>query len=213
MPYFGQYRLSGIQEVDIVEFINKKSLYSYSQLHKLKIILNSIFESAITNHKLSVNLAKKIKLPRPQMTPRKKGPTPIIRARYLIDFAKTHRFGSDIIILLKTGLRRSELLALQWENVDFENKLIRITESVSQAANEIEYNTCKTKKSIRGIPFDDELEQVIKDMPKRTVINSRKTIEADHDYVISGRYNRRFVLTTGPIKDILFSWMLLNNIA
>ena len=57
------------------------------------------------------------------------------------------------LILLRTGIRKGELIALQWDDIDFNQKTIRINKS----RNEYGVKIPKTKSSIRTIAIDDTL--------------------------------------------------------
>ena len=49
-----------------------------------------------------------------------------------------------------TGLRVSELLALKWEDIDFENLEIKVTESIWHQV----LGVCKTEASAKPVPMD-----------------------------------------------------------
>ncbi len=52
---------------------------------------------------------------------------------------------------LTSGLRRGELVALLWSDVDIENRTISITKSATRIKGEIKVTSPKTKNSIRKI--------------------------------------------------------------
>ena len=55
---------------------------------------------------------------------------------------------------LMTGLRRGELLALQWDDLDFETGVLTISKQVSLVRGKIVMSVPKTKNSIRKlVPF------------------------------------------------------------
>ena len=64
-----------------------------------------------------------------------------------------------VYTFLKTGLRKSELVNLRWENVDFERQRIRIESDESWRT--------KTGNS-REIPLDDTLVRILKELPRRS---------------------------------------------
>lgn len=66
-------------------------------------------------------------------------------------------------ILFWTGMRIGELLALRVEDIDFENKTIRIDESYTRLNQKDIYSTPKTEKSVRVITIHDELCDEIKE--------------------------------------------------
>jgi integrase len=52
-----------------------------------------------------------------------------------------------VLIALSTGARRGEILALRWKNVDLENGMLRIVESLEQTAAGIRFKAPKTDRS------------------------------------------------------------------
>lgn len=165
LPYFRNANLSDIKQKDIQFFLNNKSNYSYSSLQKMRTVLYGIFEYAIANDYCYKNPVKGTQLAR-RSTDRagEKRAYTYQQALKVISLAQNIKNGSDIIILLKTGLRRSELLALRWENIDMEKKIIHVRESVSETGTGLEIHPCKSIKSIRDIPFDDELYDIFSKM-------------------------------------------------
>lgn len=74
-------------------------------------------------------------------------------------------------ILLLTGMRIGELSGLQWQDVDYLNKVIHIRRSLQTAYYDgkkvLELTTPKTKNSIRTIPFFGETEQCFRNWKKK----------------------------------------------
>ena len=59
-----------------------------------------------------------------------------------------------------TGMRRGEIVALRWKNVDFENKAIRVVESVEQVGDKIRFKAPKTEKTRAVMLPDYALEEL-----------------------------------------------------
>lgn len=167
LPYFRNANLADIKQKDVQFFLNSKSNYSYSSLQKMRTVLYGIFEYAIANDYCYKNPVKGTQLARKSTdrTEQKRAYT-YQQALDVINLAQNIKNGTDIIILLKTGLRRSELLALRWENIDMEKKIIHVRESVSETNSGLEIHPCKSLKSIRDIPFDDELYTLFSNMQR-----------------------------------------------
>jgi integrase len=74
------------------------------------------------------------------------------QCRQFDNFLKTciMRYATLCMLLLKTGARIGEVLALRWSDVDFEEKTIHIT----RTATEKGYNPPKSKNGIRKVPLD-----------------------------------------------------------
>ncbi|WP_337402360.1 tyrosine-type recombinase/integrase [Porcipelethomonas sp.] len=77
-------------------------------------------------------------------------------AKKVIEYAKEHN-RIDIVIMLETGVRRSELLGLQWNDINFNNNTMHIQRSVVQTKGKIIIDKPKTATSDRIIPFSDML--------------------------------------------------------
>lgn len=86
------------------------------------------------------------------------------------------RYAPVYIIMLHTGIRTGELLALTWSDVDFENRIIHVSSSVSLIKNrnaDVEtknisvISSVKTSASKRNIPMNDMVIHCIKELGSR----------------------------------------------
>ncbi|HEY0308057.1 MAG TPA: site-specific integrase [Acidobacteriaceae bacterium] len=62
-----------------------------------------------------------------------------------------------VLLDILTGLRVSELLALRWSDVDFENLVIHVTRSIADQ----HVGPCKTEASQKPVPLDPELAETM----------------------------------------------------
>ena len=67
---------------------------------------------------------------------------------------------------LATGLRRGELLALQWDDLDFETGVLTISKQVSLVRGKIVMSVPKTKSSIRKLVLPPAVVQVLREYRK-----------------------------------------------
>lgn len=65
-----------------------------------------------------------------------------------------------ITILLNTGLRRAELVYLEWEDIDFQNKLIKVQSKPEAGFHPKSYKA-------RSVPMNSEVEKTLMDLPQR----------------------------------------------
>ncbi|HBF5551825.1 TPA: site-specific integrase, partial [Clostridioides difficile] len=100
----------------------------------------------------------------------------------LLSFIKTdnvyHKYYDDVLILLKTGLRISELCGLTVADIDFKNEVVVIDHQLLKSKEQGYYiETPKTKNGIRQVPLSRETIQAF-----QRVIRKRtkgKLIEID----------------------------------
>ncbi len=84
-------------------------------------------------------------------------------------------------LLLSTGLRVGEAMALSWSDIDFNNKCIIISKTLIQQSNKIQDST-KTKESNRSVFLDDNTIQILKEWKK---IQNNGTIAFHNSLVFS----------------------------
>lgn len=113
--------------------------------------------------------------------------------RFVIDFAKDHPYGLGVFIMLKTGLRRSELFALKWDNIDFGKKIMYIKNAAVKEFGSYVIDKTKTFSSMRQIPLDDEFVNHLKNQNQHSqyiiTLGSKLNQIADLDNWTKRRYN------------------------
>ena len=65
--------------------------------------------------------------------------------------------------LAYTGLRRGELLGLEWSDIDFKNKTISVSKTLVTINGKLSTQSPKTKRSARTISLDNNTVQILKD--------------------------------------------------
>jgi integrase len=69
-----------------------------------------------------------------------------------------------VLLAVTTGLRRSELFALKWKDVDFENRQLQVTRSI---VNRV-VGPCKTESSQKPVPAHDDMLEVLRQWYKQS---------------------------------------------
>lgn len=166
VPFFGQMRLDEINTVDVQRFYNQQAHKANSSVRCMGIILHGIFDSAIEDGLCVLDPTRSKRL-----TYSKKK---TVREALSIEDAQ------DIIrnlgrlelkdrllvaLLIFTGIRRGEALGLQWEDIDFERKLINIRRSVRFVGNRGYIGPTKSKAGMRLIPLEPQLEEILMALP------------------------------------------------
>lgn len=89
--------------------------------------------------------------------------------RFLIQ-AKVEGYYELFLLELATGLRRGEIIALQWDDLDFETGVLNVSKQVTVLGGELQFSTPKTKSSIRKIVLPPALLEVLREH-KKTVVS------------------------------------------
>lgn len=107
-----------------------------------------------------------------------------ILENHILSEEKPYHFG--FLVSLYTGLRIGELLALRWEDVDFENKILRVCLTTSKSIvhhKQIDIEDLpKTNSSVREIPLTNVLVKLLKTMKTSStyVLCSNKGKKVDY---------------------------------
>lgn len=168
----------------------------------ITIIQNSL-KSAYSFGKLNEYVAERIKRPK-------------AREREVMSFSKAEQkqieqavldSGKDkllgIIVCLYTGVRIGELLALEWSDIDFAQRLLRVTKTChyrkgASGKTERHTDTPKTHTSRREIPLPRQILSILKGMKKRS--RSKYVIANEEEPVAMRSYQRSFSLLLKKLK-------------
>jgi integrase len=88
-------------------------------------------------------------------------------------------------VALGTGLRRSELLALRWSDVDLSAGVLEVSGKIEQVDGKAERTAPKTKRSARKVPFGPAVAAVMRQQ-KGIVAASRLKVAKDGLWVDEG---------------------------
>ena len=121
--------------------------------------LNMIFDYAIVNGYASVNPCGPVKLP--SGLPKAKREMPTEEQLEAVKHGVHEPFGLFPYMLLYTGMRKGELLALKWEDIDFDAGLIDINKSVYHVGSMPKIKEPKTEAGKRSIVLLDALREVL----------------------------------------------------
>jgi integrase len=178
IPKIGHYGLTTLTAPIIQEeLINKMTdnNLSYSSIKKAYDAINACMKYAVDNRQLIFNPVKTVS--KPSITKFKKKKIEIFtddeKSKFeeicLLKYKNNkfiYKIGYGFILMLYTGIRMGEALALKWSDVDIENKKIHINNSVIIAKNRkrknesdpknilINQDTTKTPKGNRTIPLN-----------------------------------------------------------
>ena len=117
-------------------------------------LLHNCLEQAVAEHLLLTNPAQGCKLPQLEKKEMKILPQEKI-GMYLTE-AERRGLLAAFYLELTTGLRRGELLALQWTDLDVESKTLSITKQVNRINGELVVSPPKTRNSVRTLALPQQ---------------------------------------------------------
>ncbi len=160
---FGEHLITEIEIPDVQNYINRlaKKKYAFKTVKSALSVLSLIFDEAIIQKQIQANPCKYVKIPSGLEQKERELPSEE-EIQKVIKGVNCH-FGEFAYLLLFTGLRRGEALALHSEQIDFENKVINICQSVYFKHNQAEIKAPKTRAGYRQVFLLDCLVPILKD--------------------------------------------------
>lgn len=183
IPYFKNLgvKLVEIERQTIQDYINFKSEngrldgkeggLSAKTLRHHKNIIHQTLELARINKLIIENPCKNITLPKLE-----RNVYDFYNLQETINFLTTVKNEPLYPLYYLTaiyGLRRSEVLGLKWDSIDFSNKLITIKHTRTKVNEIIEKDKTKTKTSLRSFPLSDDAIELFRNIKKQEQFNKK----------------------------------------
>lgn len=166
----GKMPLTDIKKINIQEFLNTHTELAHSTLRKIYLLISQTFDSAVDNELVRINPCKGV------VVPNKNKETKHIQVFTLEDqrnymlALENEKHRPFFMTALFTGLRQGELIALKWKNVNIEEKIIYVRESIRKtkvykpngtSENMFVTKAPKTKAGIRSVPIPNSLVPIL----------------------------------------------------
>ena len=204
-PYFQQrgITLGGLQAVDIQMFYTSqlKRVSANTVIHYHAIIHRAL-KYAVKTDLIDVNPADKVERPRKdRFTASFYDGNEVNR---LFQVARGTPLELPVMLAAFYGLRRSEVVGLKWDAIDFENKTIAIRHTVTACAEkgrriEVAADTTKTASSRRTLPlvpaFQTKLAALKEEQEKNRILCGRSYCTDYLGYVLVDAMGNRLKLS------------------
>lgn len=152
-------------------------------------ILYQSLEAAVRRRRIAYNVCRDVTLPR--LERQEMHTLTAEEAQQLLATAKGHRLEALMALALTTGMRRGELLALQWKDIDWKGGSLQVRRSVNRYVGQgFKVSEPKTKQSRRKIALPVFVLEVLKEHRTRQLeerLQAGPTWE-DHSLVFSNAY-------------------------
>ena len=153
VPGLGKIKLQKLLPQQVQAFYTKKINEGLAPktVKDIHGILHRALDNAVKWDILSRNVCDAVTPPR---VPRKeKNVLTIQQAHTLIEQVKAHRLEALLVLAVITGMREGEILALRWQDIDFENNSLQVQRAVSYLKGygyvESEPKTEKSRRMIK----------------------------------------------------------------
>lgn len=148
--FFGDVLLNAIKTEDIEKYKgSRRGLVKEATIDRELAVLKVIFKKATAWDYARHNPAKDVRPYKEELKP-VRILSPNERARLLTACPEYLR--PIVVMALKTGMRKGEILNLKWENVDLDHQIISVTHTKS--------------KKLRDVPIHPELEDILRALPR-----------------------------------------------
>ncbi len=155
LPRFGNQRLNAINRMQIQTMLSKQK--SHKVAKNCRDVLRQILGEALQMEAIQYNPASgRFKLPEKTEAPIKGGQviSSVSEHQRFIDLAEGD-VKAILILGLCFGLRKGEILGLDWQDIDFKSKTIKVNRTYTYTKGTSDITPPKTEESKRTIPMSD----------------------------------------------------------
>lgn len=150
-------------------------------------VLHEALEHAVQWQMIAKNPADSVKPPRPVDREMKTLTAPEVDA--LLQAVEGTRLQVPVLLAVATGMRRGELLALRWQDVDLDNARISVRRSMERTkTNGISFKTPKSAKGNRVVTLPSVVVQALRrHLAEQTRLKAQLGIEHSESDLVSAR--------------------------
>ncbi|MED0983007.1 tyrosine-type recombinase/integrase [Bacillus paramycoides] len=153
LPPFGYKKIKSIKPVMIQSYYAelKEQGLSNGTISNIHRCLRCFFKHAVEWEIIHDNIMNKVKKPREEQGEMKTWSSEECNRFLQYLKRKNNKYYMFFLLAIYTGMRRGELLALTWKDIDFENKRIVVNKSLVKTETGLSNASTKTKSSNRSI--------------------------------------------------------------
>jgi len=141
--------------------------YSGSTIRQTYTVLRAVLDTAVRDGLLGANPAAKV--PRPGVARTEARYLSTVEVSALLNAAEDSRYAPLLRLLLSTGLRRGEALALRTSDVDLTSGVLRVRGTLARVDGRLVIGPPKTERSVRDVPLFPSAVTALKALRKAQV--------------------------------------------
>lgn len=210
LPYFGHMRIDQVKPIHIVNFMaqlkrkdGKEGALAAGTKQYIYRVLRNIFERAEKWQFIKSNPVKAVEKPQSSEISNEVNVYDVKEVETLLEAVQNRdpHWRIFVALALAAGLRRGELLGLEWSNVDLEKGIINIIQTITRGkSGKPIIKKPKSKKSIRIISLPNsivkELEEFQLHWKKEKMKMRDKWVEEEHEWLFCNENGTHFYPTT-----------------
>lgn len=189
-PLIGNQRLSTLNKVNykklFIDALRSENKYSEASILTWHKIVMRIMNTAVENQIIPSNPLKGFKF---DLVVARRSFTKDELKLFIDTLEKRDiRIQTVFLTLLKTGIRKGELMGLRWHDVNIDERYL----DINTTRGDYGENAPKTKTSIRKVYFDESLVSLIKKykaFEQQNLLKKGRTLK-DSDYFILSSWNQ-----------------------
>ena len=177
IPALGKKKLKTLNAADVQRFYRVKldSGLSSATVHKLHVILHKALKQAVRWGLAPRNVADDVDAPK--VHKEEVHPLTNEQARKLLDTTQGDRLEALYVVAVQSGLRQGELLALKWEDVDFEARTVQVRRTLTRNGGKLAVGPAKTAKGRRTVRLTRDATEALQGHLTRQLVEIDKAGE------------------------------------
>ena len=174
----GDIRIQRITADELQDFLNEQTFRSESYINKIFIMLKQVFNAAVHDNCIIRDPMNDVIKPKSSKVTKKINALSIDEHKAFVSSLDKEIYKNIFLIAINTGMRCSEILALQPQDIDLTNNCIHIVKTLSKDENDkfTLKTTTKTYAGIRDFPIDNELRIILMDALNNKIENTNNLI-------------------------------------
>ncbi len=160
----GNLKIGEITTVTIQRLLNnmQEKRYSQSSIDKTYLVLHMLFKQAVKLDMINRNPCQSVTKPKGIPKQNHIALTVEQQSIFLANLNPKSNYTALLKVMLFTGMRLGEVSALQWCDIDFQNKLIHVRHTMHTKHRVDNLTSAKTKRSIRDIPMIPQVIEILR---------------------------------------------------